>query len=134
MHELTVARCLVEAACREARRHHARSVRRLRCRIGALRQVDHWMLQEAFEVAALGTPCETGRLVIEKVDLTALCPTCNTRFPINTGGWQCPSCGSDGDDFTGGDELELTSIDVELDESMEINDEGNTTCKTGALS
>ncbi|MEK6643124.1 MAG: hydrogenase maturation nickel metallochaperone HypA [Planctomycetota bacterium] len=133
MHELTVARCLVEAACSEARRHHAQSVRRLRCRIGALRQVDHWMLQEAFEVAALGTPCETGRLLIEKVDLTARCPKCYVRFPINDGGWCCPSCGSDGDDFSGGDELELISIDVELDDESTVkNDEASTTCNTGA--
>ncbi len=133
MHELTVARCLVEAACREARRHHAPSVQRLRCRIGVLRQVDHWMLQEAFEVAALGTACEAGRLLIEKVELTALCPNCKVRFPINVGGWCCPSCGSEGDDFSGGDELELISIDVELDDGPTVkNDEASTPCNTGA--
>ncbi|HKQ47939.1 MAG TPA: hydrogenase maturation nickel metallochaperone HypA [Phycisphaerae bacterium] len=118
MHELAVARSLVEAADREAERFGARAVLCVRCRLGVLRQVDSWLLQEAFNVARQGTLCESSRLLIEKTDLSAACGKCDVRFPIQDGRWDCPACGAEGTDVSGGDELELTSIDVESDDEF----------------
>ena len=118
MHELAAARSLVEAADREARRHDARAVLRVRCRIGVLRQVDSWLLQEAFNVARQGSLCESSRLLIEKADLSAACQECDLRFPVQNGRWNCPVCGAEGADLCGGEDLELTSIDVELDQEL----------------
>ena len=116
MHELAVARSLVESADREARRFGARAVLCVRCRIGVMRQVDAWLLQEAFNVARQGTLCETSRLMIEKADLIAACRECDIRFPLKDGRWNCPVCGGEGADVSGGEDLELTSIDVETDD------------------
>lgn len=118
MHELAVARSLVDSADREARRHGARAVLCVRCRIGVLRQVDSWLLQEAFNVARQGTLCEASRLSIEKMDLNAACQKCDVRFRLQGGRWNCPVCGAEGVDVSGGEELELTSIDVEADDEL----------------
>ena len=116
MHELAVARSLVESADREARRFGARAVLCVRCRIGVSRQVDVWLLQEAFNVARQETLCETSRLYIEKSDPSAACRKCDVRFPLQDGRWDCPVCGAEGADISGGEDLELTSIDVESDD------------------
>jgi hydrogenase nickel incorporation protein HypA/HybF len=118
MHELAVARSLIEAADREARRYGAQAVLCVRCRIGVLRQVDAWLLQEAFNVAREGSLCESSRLIIEKTDLSAACRNCDVRFPLKDGRWNCPMCGGEGADVSGGEDLELTSIDVESDDEL----------------
>lgn len=112
MHEFAIARALIDVADREARRMGSAGVHSLHCRIGALRQVDNTLLQDAFQSARLETLCECSRLVVEKVEMTALCPTCKVRFPLKDWHWNCPVCHEEGRDIEGGDELELISIDV----------------------
>lgn len=114
MHEFSVAQSLVEAAVAEAARHGASRVLKMRCRVGVLRQVDGWLLGEAFAIAREGTVCAACELAVEKVYMQALCPACNARFPIQNWDWRCPTCGADGEAPTGGDELELLSLELEL--------------------
>ena len=134
MHELAVARSLVEAADREARHYGARAVHCVRCRVGILRQVDAGLLREAFNVARQGTLCETSRLLIETTELRAICRVCNVPFPLKNGRWHCPDCGAEGTDVSGGEELELTSIDVDSDDEL-TTPSGQTAadCKSGAV-
>ncbi len=118
MHEFSIARSLVEAACAEARRVGASRITKLIFRIGVLRQVDDWLMKEAFDLAAGGSLCDGCILSIEKTHLQALCPQCQVRFAIREWNWNCPTCGAEGEDAIGGDELELLSLDAEIpDES-----------------
>ena len=105
---------MVDAACAEAKRVGASRVRRLICRIGALRQVDDWLMQQAFDSLKTGTLCADGDLSIEKTYLQARCPRCRERFNVRGWEWHCPVCGSMVDGAGGGDELELVSIEAEL--------------------
>ncbi len=114
MHEFSVAQSLVEAAVAEAARHGASRVLTMRCRVGVLRQVDDWLLGEAFAIAREGTICATCELTVEKAYMQALCLSCDARFPIHNWDWRCPTCGADGEAPTGGDELELLSLELEL--------------------
>ncbi len=113
MHEFTIAENLVAAATAEAGRVGALRVVAIDCRIGELRQVDDLLLSEAFSLASEGTACRGASLRLEKVPLKAACATCGREFPVRNWEWMCPACGTEGRLLGGGDELELTSIEVE---------------------
>jgi hydrogenase nickel incorporation protein HypA/HybF len=118
VHEFSIAQALVEAAVEEARRAGAMRVNKLNCRIGTLRQVNDWLMQEAFGIARADTLCAEAVLVIKKTYLRATCPQCRVAFAVRDWDWTCPTCGSLGADPAGGDELELLSLEAEVpDES-----------------
>ena len=118
MHEFSIAQALVDAAVEEARRAGAQRVNKLTCRIGALRQVNDWLMQEAFGIARTDTLCADAELVIEKTYLRATCPRCRVTFAVRDWDWTCPTCGALGENPAGGDELELLSLEAEVpDES-----------------
>ena len=114
MHEFSIARAMVEAACSEARRVGSDRVTRVVCRIGSLRQVDDRLMREAFDIARNGTACATAELTIERTNMEAACPRCRVRFAVRDWDWDCPTCGMLGEDAAGGDELELISLDAEV--------------------
>ncbi len=116
MHELSLARNLIELARDAATAAGARRVSRLHCRVGVLRQIDDTLMQEAFELAGAGTLCEGAGLTIEKAPITAYCSGCGQSFAIREWNSDCPRCGAAGTRFAGGDELELVSIEVEKDD------------------
>ena len=114
MHEFAIAHSLVEAATTEARRAGAHRVTCLRCRIGVMRQVEEALLSEAFALARAGGICEEAELDVEKVPMRAQCPKCDAEYAVRDWVWTCPSCGAEAVGISGGDELELVSIDVEV--------------------
>jgi hydrogenase nickel incorporation protein HypA/HybF len=114
MHEFSIAQSLISAVVSEARRAGAERVNRVVCRIGALRMVDDLLMQEAFSFARDGTICADCELVVERTYMEAYCPGCRNRFPVRDWQWHCPDCGAEGEDPRGGDELELVSLDVEV--------------------
>ncbi|MCK6483814.1 MAG: hydrogenase maturation nickel metallochaperone HypA [Phycisphaerae bacterium] len=113
MHELSIARALIEAAATAARDAGAQRVTRLRCRVGALRMVDPRLLGEAFAAAREGTACASAELDVTPVGLRGRCRACDHDFSISGWDWRCPICGGEGEGLTAGDELELVSIDAE---------------------
>ena len=114
MHEFAIAQALVETASAEAQRAGARSVSALRCRIGVLRQVSAELLNQAFSLARAGTLCAAAELQVEKTPMQATCGECGHQYPIGDREWSCPQCGAEAPNVTGGDELELVSIEAEL--------------------
>lgn len=116
MHEFSIAQSLVDVACQEARRAGAQRVTEVRCRIGALRQIDALLMQEAFAIASEGTDCASATLQIEPTYMRATCPDCGLAFELRDWSPACPRCGAEGEGIAGGDELELTGLDAELAE------------------
>ena len=114
MHEFSIAQALLDIASREAAGAGASRVTRLTCRIGVLRQVETTLLHEAFEITREGTCCRDAELEIQKTYMHVVCPRCDRRFSVRDWRWQCPACNVEGRNPTGGDELELVSIDVEF--------------------
>ena len=114
MHELSIARSLIEIAGEYARQAGAGQIVRLKVRVGALCGVDEALLQDAFEAARIETVCGDAELCIEKIPLTARCPRCDRPYPVESDQWQCPDCDGPGELIGGGDELELASMEVEV--------------------
>jgi hydrogenase nickel incorporation protein HypA/HybF len=120
VHELAIARAIVDAAERHA---EGRQVSVVRVRIGRLRQVVPESLPFYFEIAARETPCEGAALEWERVPSRLRCGACHEEWdpappPAHDQAelivrFRCPSCESSDHSVVSGDELTVESIDVE---------------------
>jgi len=116
MHELAIVRALIEQAQAAAQEHGAARITCIHCRIGALRQVAASSLRAAFDLARVGTPLADAVLEVTHVGTTLECRGCGTRRTLAGWAFECPQCGSSDVVLTGGDELELTSMELEVND------------------
>ena len=118
MHELSIARCLIDAACDAAASDGAGRILKLRVRIGRLSGVVPRALQSSFEIAAEQTVCAGAELEIESAPVVVQCKHCNApRQLTELTPLVCPVCGQPAASLLGGQELELVSLEVEDDEA-----------------
>jgi hydrogenase nickel incorporation protein HypA/HybF len=112
MHELSIARNVVEIAdgvVREARADRAIMVR---VRVGLLAGVAPEALAFCYEAAARGTRLEGSRLVVESAPLVLRCPVCPRDIEAPDVRLACPVCGTPTADVRGGRELTVESVEV----------------------
>ena len=101
MHETLLVEEILGAALSEAGKRGAKSVTRLRLRLGALESVSPESLRVAFGERARGTIAEHASLAIERVPGRAVCTECGEPAAVEApddvhGGpvvGDCPSCG-----------------------------------------
>jgi hydrogenase nickel incorporation protein HypA/HybF len=119
MHELSLATAIVELVERHA---EGRRVSMVSVKVGALRQVVPRSLEFQFGFAARGSVCEGAGLAQELVAARLRCEDCRREWdPAPSAArsadelvvsFRCPGCGSARIEVTGGDELEVESIEV----------------------
>lgn len=113
MHELTIARSLIELASEHAERKHADRVTRINIRLGVASGLLR-PLYFCFAAASRGTQCDGAILEIEEVPLTVMCPTCDeVKTPGGRYSFRCPDCGSPTPEIVTGREMQLVTIEVE---------------------
>jgi hydrogenase nickel incorporation protein HypA/HybF len=113
VHELSVARDLVDLAVEEAARAGASRVVRVKVRVGALAGVIPPALRTAFAAARLGTPAANASLDVECVPAAVRCARCEcVRVLENVQARLCPACGTPAPSLVSGEELELAEIEV----------------------
>ena len=113
MHELTLARNLIELACEHARAQGADRVKRIQVRLGVLSGMLK-PLYFCFGPAARGTLCEDALLEIEEVPLTVECPNCcAVKVPHTRYSFRCPTCGSPTPKVVTGREMVLVALELE---------------------
>ena len=113
MHELALARSLIEMVDEYAFKNGGRPVRRINCRLGELSAMTR-ALYFCFESASKGSRCEGAELVIEEVSLSVFCHTCNAvKTPSGRFNFRCPDCGFPTPKVVTGREMQLTSIELE---------------------
>jgi hydrogenase nickel incorporation protein HypA/HybF len=113
MHELSIANSILEAVLKERERLNGARVTRVGLRIGALAGVDPDALSFGFEVLVKGTGLEPLPLSIEWTPRRHECPHCKHVFTVDDYQFNCPACGAAETRCIGGDELELTYLEVE---------------------
>lgn len=112
MHELSIAKSLVDIACRHAREQGASRVTRLHVRLGATSVVLR-SFHMCFGPATRGTICEGAVLDIEEVPLSVHCPHCvATKYPAGRFSFRCPDCGTPTNRVLTGREMQLIGIDL----------------------
>jgi len=110
MHELSVSRAIVDTAVAHA---DGRRVTAVQVRLGRLRQVVPRSLAFYFELVARETVCDGARLDQELVPAALRCEDCGHAWEIDLPDFRCPRCASVNVTVATGEELEVTSIEVE---------------------
>ncbi len=111
MHELTIARNLIEMVAAHAASQGETHVAAIRIRLGELSGFRRALLF-CFDRAARGTVCDGAALEIEEVPLTVQCRTCNAaRRPTARYTFRCGTCGMPANEVVTGREMQVTGIE-----------------------
>ena len=113
MHEFAIASAVVATAVRHA---GGRPVAVVTVRCGRLRQVVPSSLAFAFGVLARDTLCDGAVLEQEVVPARLGCAVCARDWEIELPIFRCPTCGTAAVQVLTGEELEVESIEIALDE------------------
>ena len=113
MHELGVASEILDVALAEADRHAAKKVTSILLRVGVLRAIEPEHLSFLFAHLAHGTPADGARLEIREEPVRVECPACGV-LEARSVPWECPRCRGVGVAATGGDTLEIVSLEIDV--------------------
>jgi hydrogenase nickel incorporation protein HypA/HybF len=117
MHELSIAQTVCEVAIDQLKDHPDCSVHRIGLRIGRLSDVVPEALEFGFDVIKQDTVLAHATLSIETIPVTGRCRACAESFTIDNFRFICPMCESSQVDVLGGQELEISFM--ELDDKPE---------------
>lgn len=113
MHELGIANSVLQEAQQQASCHPGARLRKVKLRVGEMSGVNPEALRFCFEVLARDSQVGPVELEIELCARRQRCPGCNRTFTVVNYNLTCPHCGSAQTEFAGGDELELSSLEME---------------------
>lgn len=113
MHELSIARDIVEVATRHA---EGRRVVRVEVKVGHLRQVAPDSLRFAFGLVARGTALDGAELAIEHVPAAGRCRECGAESVMEDFPLCCARCGGLHVEVLAGEELLVDAIELEEEE------------------
>lgn len=131
MHELTLARSLIELVDEYCLQERASRVSKINIRLGELSAMTR-SLHFCFSTVAMGTSCEGAILNIDEIPLTVFCPTCDeVKKPTGKYSFRCSDCGMPTPKIVTGKEMQLTSI--ELGDALEANDDTGSYQETSLL-
>jgi len=118
MHELSIVEALIEQVEREVKRAGQQGrVVELYLSVGRLSGVNVDSIRFAVELLAPGTAIEGAELHVTEPPAVCECRQCGAATEIEQLVTQCPACGSDQVQITGGRDLTLDSIELETAES-----------------
>jgi hydrogenase nickel incorporation protein HypA/HybF len=112
MHEASIIEAVLESAATAARAAGATTITRIHLRVGMLSGVVPEALEFAFEALKPATPAATAALEIERTPATFRCLDCGTAQILDDLTFICPACSGSLIVDSGGDELELTQLEV----------------------
>ena len=119
MHEMSIVQALLEQVESEvARSGHAGRVVRVDLVIGRLSGVHVDSIKFAFELLSPGSIADGAQLHIEEPQARMQCRACGAEHVIEDLTVCCPTCGGADITITGGQELLLSSIELEDDSAL----------------
>lgn len=115
MHELGLARDIVDTVVESVEQAGARQVKRVYMSIGRARDVVPDLMEIAFAHLTRGTIAEGAELIVTQVPVMGCCEDCGFVFPLdifNDATWKCPACGSGHYGLHKGREFDIDRIEV----------------------
>jgi hydrogenase nickel incorporation protein HypA/HybF len=112
MHELSIALSMIDQVEQQASTYSG-GVRSIQVKVGSLSGVDVEALRFAWEIAREGTPLAATQLEIEFTPLRVRCPSCGRTRTPEIFSIACPQCPDAEQEIVAGQELELTSLEVD---------------------
>jgi hydrogenase nickel incorporation protein HypA/HybF len=114
VHELGLARGIVELADSSAATAGVARVTRVHVTLGRLSGVEAGALLFSFDIAADGTRVAGAHLIITQVPVSIWCAPCAAERELpGITRFRCPVCDTPSADVRRGRELEVTSIEVD---------------------
>ncbi len=110
MHELSIARHLLNLISRYT--PAGEQVSCVHVAAGPLRTIDPHALQRAWKVSTPDTNCQSAVLKLQLLPWRWRCPRCGHQWDTQDHLSRC-RCGCDQAVLSGGDELNLTSLDID---------------------
>ena len=117
MHELGIAQSIFDLVAETIAPGDLAAVRVIRLTLGPLSGVERDSLEFCFSAIVEGTDLSNAHLAIDAPPLRGRCAACTTTSELAQITLHCPACGQAPLSLEGGDELAVTSI--ELDDPVE---------------
>lgn len=116
MHELSICSALLDQVEGLALQNHSDRVIRIELSVGPLSGVEPSLLEQAFEVAKLGTVAEESDLILTVPAVRVRCESCETETETTPHRLRCGTCGDWRTRVVAGDELHLLQLELETNE------------------
>ena len=113
MHELSIARSILDRIASVAELEPGEQYSGVSLRVGEVSGVEPEALRFGLEILARDRGWTPLEFSIERTPLRRRCGGCGFDFAVRAGGASCPQCGDRRTKLAGGDELEITSVEVE---------------------
>ena len=113
LHEMSIAASVLDAVRAERALHGGARVTRAGLRIGELSGVEPESLRFCLEVLAADSDLGGVGFEIESAPWTRRCRACGAQFRVLEARPSCPSCGPGETEAAGGDEMELSFLEIE---------------------
>jgi len=113
MHELSICQGLLGQIQQIATENNARSVERVRIRVGGLSGVEPSLLERAFEIARAGTIASEAELEVEEGPVVVKCRECGASSAVPSNRLVCQFCGEWRVTVSEGEELTLLRVEIE---------------------
>ena len=113
MHELPIAKSVLEIALRHAEEAGADRIVQLNLVIGELSSVMDESVQFYWDIISRDTIAEGAQLHFERAPGQLKCMACGHVFPLDRQDYTCPACGETQVVVIGGDQFHLESIEIE---------------------
>lgn len=113
MHEMAIAKGILDIVLRSIDGHDVSAVRRIRVLTGAMMHIEPESLRFGFAAMAAGTVAAEAELCVEIVPVRAECSVCGTVFAVPDCRFLCPQCESAAVTMLSGRELSVADLEVE---------------------
>ena len=113
MHELGIARSIVETVLDEAGKAKAVRVVKVTLKIGELAGIMPDSLSFCFELLTRATIAENAVLAVISVPVTAQCRRCSNTFTIRQNNYRCTNCGNPDIELRSGRDLQIAGVEIE---------------------
>ncbi|MBI3994859.1 MAG: hydrogenase maturation nickel metallochaperone HypA [Nitrospirae bacterium] len=115
MHELSIARNIVETVRQHLPAGEARDVKSVTLKLGEFNRIVPESLEFCFEMASQGTAVQGAKLMIKNVPIRCYCKKCGSGFEAGRYITICTNCGDAGVELISGNEMDV--VEVELSEA-----------------
>lgn len=112
MHELTIAKNIVNIVREQLTPEEEPRLRVITVRVGTLSTVVPELLQSGFEAAKDDTPIHRSKLDITVTPLRIMCNSCGKKAEIEPVEFTCPGCGSNEVKIISGTELTIGDLAI----------------------
>ena len=116
MHELSICQSIIQQVTEVALQNNAQTVTKVIIQIGPLSGVEAPLLARAFPMASAGTVAQDAELETQSIPIRIQCNLCSHENEASINQLLCDACGSWQTSLLSGDEMLLSSIELEKDE------------------